>query len=291
LRVTKLKDYQYNMLDNLNLDHIAINVKENMDEAYQLFSELGFTLTPRGYHSLGSINHSMVFNNDYLELIGTPRGKPVTRPELQKAKIGINGLVFKSDNIKKTYQHLVNVRLSNVPTRCFSRPVEINGIRREAKFETVSIKDNIFKAGRVYFCNHLTPNLVWIPEYKSHKNNVFEISEITVIDSNPLSILKKINKITDNVKIDKQEHSITVKTDDVKLILCDEKSFTERYNNFGEQIKLRKEMFGSLTLKTSSMLFLRKINPTNFLNIIKYEDKNKIQILLKDYNLILEFKY
>ena len=284
------KDRKNIMLDNLNLDHIAINVKENMDEAYKLFSELGFRLTPRGYHSLGSINHSMVFTNDYLELIGTPKGKAITRPELKKAEIGINGLVFKSDNIKKTYQHLINMRLSNFPPRYFSRPVEINGIEREAKFETVSIKDNIFKAGRVYFCNHLTQNLVWIPEYKSHKNNVFEISEITVIDSNPLSILKKINKITDNLKIDKLEHSITVKTDDVKLILCDEKSFKERYNNFCEQIKLRKEMFGSLTLKTSSMLFLRKINPTNFLNILKYEDKNKIQILLKDYNLILEFK-
>ena len=289
--MSQLKDRKNIMIDNLNLDHIAINVKENMDEAYQLFSELGFTLTPRGYHSLGSINHSMVFKNDYLELIGTQRGKPITRPELKKAEIGINGLVFKSDNIKKTYQHLVNVRLSNVSTRCFSRPVEINGIKREAKFETVSIKDNIFKAGRVYFCNHLTPNLVWIPEYKSHKNNVSEISEITVIDSKPLSILKKINKITDNIKIDKQENFIKVKTDEVKIILRDEKSFKEYYKNFGEQIKLRKEIFGSLTLKTSSMLFLRKINPTHFLNILKYEDKNKIQFLLKDYNFILEFKY
>jgi len=81
-----------------------------------------------------------------------------------------------------------------------------------------------------------------------------------------------------------------VKTGDVKLILCDKKFFKERFNNFGEQIKLRKEMFGSLTLKTSSMLFLRKINPINFPNILKYEDKNQIQILLKDYNLILEFK-
>ena len=277
------------MLDNLNLDHIAINVRENMDDAYQLFSKLGFSLTPRGYHSLGSINHSMVFKNDYLELIGTPRGKPVTRPELKKAKIGINGLVFKSDNIKKTYQHLVNVGLSNVPTRCFSRPVEINGIEREAKFETVSIKDNIFKAGRVYFCNHLTPNLVWIPEYKSHKNNVFEISELTVIDSNPLSILKKINKITDNIKIDKQENVITVKTDDIKISLYDKRSFKERYKNFGEEINLRKEMFGSLTLKTSSFLFLRKINQINFHNLLKFEDENKIQFLLKDYNLILEF--
>ena len=49
------------MPDNLNLDHIAINVKENLDEAYKLFSELGFTLTLRGHHTLGSINHSMVF--------------------------------------------------------------------------------------------------------------------------------------------------------------------------------------------------------------------------------------
>ena len=48
----------------LELDHIAINVKDNMDEAYQLFTQLGFILTPRGYHSLGSINHSMVFGNE-----------------------------------------------------------------------------------------------------------------------------------------------------------------------------------------------------------------------------------
>ena len=277
------------MLDNLNLDHIAINVKENMDEAYKLFSELGFTLTPRGYHTLGSINHSMVFKNDYLELIGTPKGKPITRPELKKAEIGINGLVFKSNNIKKIYQHLINMKLSNFPPRYFSRPVEINGIQREAKFETVSIKDNIFKAGRIYFCNHLTPNLVWIPQYKSHKNNVLGITEITIIDSNPLLVLENINKISNRIKIDKQENLITVKTNDIKISLYDRKSFKERYKNFGEEINLRKEMFGSLTLKTSSFLFLRKINQINFHNLLKFEDENKIQFLLKDYNLILEF--
>jgi hypothetical protein len=277
------------MLDILNLDHIVINVKDNMDEAYQLFSELGFTLTPRGYHSLGSINHSMVFKNDYLELIGTPRGQTITRPELKKAEIGINGLVFKSDDIKRTYQHLLNMKLSNIPPRNFSRPVEINGIENEAKFETVSIKDNVFKAGRIYFCDHLTPSLVWIPEYKSHKNNVLGITEITVIDSNPLSVLEKMSKITDKIKIDTHENFITVKTDDVKISLYDTKSFKERYRNFGEEINLRKEMFGSLTLKTDSLTFLKKMKQSNLSNILKYEDKNKVHILLKDYNLILEF--
>ena len=277
------------MLDNLNLDHIAINVKNKMNDAYQLFSELGFTLTPRGYHSLGSINHSMVFKNDYLELIGIPRGQSITRPELKKAKIGINGLVFKSNDINKTYQHLLNIQLSNIPPRNFSRPVNIKGIKNEAKFETVSIKDNVFKAGRVYFCDHLTPNLVWIPEYISHENNVLGITEITVIDSNPLSILENFKKIRDKIKIDAYENLITVKTDDIKISLYDMKSFKERYKKFDGNLNLRKEMFGSITLKTSSLVFLRKINQVNFLNILKCEDENNIQILLKDYNLILEF--
>ena len=277
------------MLNNLNLDHIAINVKDKMDEAYQLFSELGFTLTPRGYHSLGSINHSMVFKNDYLELIGIPRGQPITRPELKKAEIGINGLVFKSNDIKKTYQHLLNNQLSNIPPRKFSRPVDINGIENEAKFETVSIKDNVFKAGRIYFCDHLTPNLVWIPDYISHQNNVLGTTEITLIDSNPLSILNNFKKIKDKIQIDAYENFTTVRTDDIKISLYDMKSFKERYKNFGENLNLRKEMFGSIILNTSSLMFLRKINQFNFQNILKCEDENKIQILLKDYNLILEF--
>jgi hypothetical protein len=181
------------------------------------------------------------------------------------------------------------MKLSNIPPRNFSRPVEINGIENEAKFETVSIKDNIFKAGRIYFCDHLTPNFVWIPEYRSHKNNVLGITEITVIDSNPLSFLKKINKITDKIKIYTHESFITVKTDDIKISLYDTKSYKERYKNFGKEINLRKEMFGSITLETSSLLFLRKINQVAFPNILKCEDENKIQILLRDYNLILEF--
>jgi len=71
--------------------------------------------------------------------------------------------------------------------------------------------------------------------------------------------------------------------------LYDTKSFKERYRNFGEEINLRKEMFGSLTLKTDSLTFLKKMKKSNLSNILKYEDKNKVHILLKDYNLILEF--
>ena len=46
------------------LDHVVINVRRDMDPAEALCRSLGFTITPRGYHSLGSINHLMMFDTD-----------------------------------------------------------------------------------------------------------------------------------------------------------------------------------------------------------------------------------
>jgi len=52
------------------LDHVVIDVRDRMDEAARTFAALGFHLTPRGYHTLGSMNHLMMFRADYLELLG-----------------------------------------------------------------------------------------------------------------------------------------------------------------------------------------------------------------------------
>src|SRR5580692_2114904 len=56
------------------LDHVVVNVRDRIDEAAETYCRLGFTLTPRGYHTLGSINHLAMFGTDYLELIGVPEG-------------------------------------------------------------------------------------------------------------------------------------------------------------------------------------------------------------------------
>jgi len=68
------------------LDHLVINVLFDMDRAAALMSQLGFTLTPRGFHSLGSINHLMVFESHYLELVGLPSGTEVLRRDVLESR-------------------------------------------------------------------------------------------------------------------------------------------------------------------------------------------------------------
>ena len=58
------------------IDHVVILVRD-LDRAADTYARLGFTLTPRGFHSLGSQNHCVMFGNDYFELLAVPRPHPV----------------------------------------------------------------------------------------------------------------------------------------------------------------------------------------------------------------------
>src|SRR3954452_17603861 len=87
------------------LDHVVVNVRDRIEEAAETYRRLGFTLTPRGYHTLGSMNHLAMFGTDYLELIAAKPGDD-SRPEILAAPSGLNGLVFASENAEATYQAL-----------------------------------------------------------------------------------------------------------------------------------------------------------------------------------------
>jgi hypothetical protein len=166
------------------LDHVVIDVRDRMDEAAQIFGSLGFTLTPRGHHTLGSMNHLMMFGTDYLELLGFGTGG-ATRPELAPFPVGLNGLVFKTDDADTVYAHAAGAGLPILPVQSFSRPVDLGGIRRDARFRTTRLDPGKIAMGRVYFCEHLTPELVWRPEWQTHPNGAQSIARVVVATGEP----------------------------------------------------------------------------------------------------------
>ena len=105
------------------LDHVVVNARDRIDEAADTYRRLGFTLTPRGYHTLGSMNHLAMFGTDYLELIAVTPGDD-SRPEIMAAPFGLNGLVFGTEDATATYEALRRNEVPIDPPRQFSRPVE-----------------------------------------------------------------------------------------------------------------------------------------------------------------------
>ena len=195
------------------LDHVVVNVRDRIDEAADTYRRLGFTLTPRGYHTLGSMNHLAMFGNDYLELIAARPGDD-SRPEIMNAPIGLDGLVFGTEDAAATYEALRQHEVPIDPPRQFSRPVAIarpetrSGSRQafdkaetqqarigprkldgengnDAIFRTTRLPRGSTPAGRFYFCQHLTRDLVWRDEWRHHANGAVGVARAVIAAEEP----------------------------------------------------------------------------------------------------------
>ena len=166
------------------LDHVVVDVRDRVDEAVGYFASLGFLLTPRGRHTLGSVNHLAMFDTCYLELLGF--GEDGTaRPELMSFPVGLNGLVFKTADAESVHRQAAAAGLPVLPVQSFSRPVTIDGTTRDARFRTTRLDPGKITMGRVYFCEHQTPGLVWRPEWQTHPNGAHAIARVVVASANP----------------------------------------------------------------------------------------------------------
>jgi len=151
------------------LDHVVINARDRLDEAQAQYLRLGFTLTPRGYHSLGSINHLAIFGTEYLELLAIPPGS-TKRADVLDYPAGLHGLVFGTADSAAAY---AAVKEAGVPIGApmeFTRPVELEGGARDATFRTATLVPGTIPAGRIFFCHHFTRDLVWRDEWRHHAN-------------------------------------------------------------------------------------------------------------------------
>ncbi len=167
------------------LDHVAINVRDQIDAGAEAYRRLGFTLTPRGYHTLGSMNHLAMFGTDYLELIAVPPGS-TNRPDVMGAPFGLNGLVFGTEDSASVHAALTEAGVPCGPPLAFSRPVMLDdGTSGDASFRTVTLTPGTVAAGRIYFCHHFTRQLVWRDAWRHHPNGAIGIVRAVVSARDP----------------------------------------------------------------------------------------------------------
>lgn len=162
------------------LDHVVINVRDQLDAAEDLYRRLGFHLTPRGHHTLGSMNHLAMFGTDYLELIAVPPGK-TDRNDILAYPMGVNGVVFGTEDSDTLHGQLTAAGVPILPPNRFSRPVALPGGTRDAAFRTTRLDPAAVPAGRLYFCQHETRDLVWRDEWRRHPNGVTGVVSATII--------------------------------------------------------------------------------------------------------------
>lgn len=180
------------------IDHVLVNVNERLDEAAARYRALGFQLTPRGHHSVGSSNHLAIFGDDYFELLGYEPQNAARAAGAWGDVAGLAGLIFKTqdaDALNAALRERRIARLTDGP-QALSRPVDLpDGETREARFSTLHLDPATTPSGRIFFCQHLTPELVWRSEWQDHPNRVTAIAGVAIAAADPAASIGLLERI------------------------------------------------------------------------------------------------
>ncbi len=164
------------------IDHVVIAVTD-LDQSKADFQTLGFTLTPRGHHTMGSKNHCAMFHSNYFELLAVPSAHPVTRyySEFLCQGDGLAALALKTDDATGFYAELQDAGISSDAPVDFSRPVNLPEGVRDAAFRIAQVGIGETPGGRAFACQHFTRDVVWRPEYQVHPNGVLGLQGISLL--------------------------------------------------------------------------------------------------------------
>ncbi|AVO43938.1 VOC family protein [Phreatobacter cathodiphilus] len=186
----------------LGADHVVVTVRD-LDAAAKAWAAIGFTMSPRGTHSphLGTGNYTTMFGEDYLELLGvlteTDQNKP-TRDFLAKRE-GIERTAFTTDDAAGGAAELKARGLEPLGPVHFGRPVDLpGGGTGEAKFNVFRWPLDQNPGGmRIFACQHLTRDTVWIPEIMTHANGAKRIARIEILTADPKAAAEKMAGLID----------------------------------------------------------------------------------------------
>jgi catechol 2,3-dioxygenase-like lactoylglutathione lyase family enzyme len=235
------------------LDHVVINARDDMDKAADVYRRLGFTLTERGYHSLGSINHLAMFGTDYLELIAVPKGATSGRLDLLNFPFGLNGLVFGSEDSAVTYAALNKAGVPVEPPVEFTRPVKFEGGQGDARFRTIRMKAGVVPYGRVYYCHHFTRDLVWRDEWRHHKNGSVAVARVLLVEPDPAKAVKLYADMFGPETIRDMKGGKTVVVGNSRVDIITEAALKEQFDKACPDPLGRPAYMAGLTFRTVSL--------------------------------------
>ena len=170
------------------IDHVVIAVRD-LERAQETYARLGFTLTPRGFHTLGSANHCIMFGNDYIELLALPVEHPAMRyyADFLSRGEGLAAVALASADADAAYAEFVADGIEADAPLDFSRPVRLAEGERDAAFRIVQMPPAQTPGCRSFVCQHRTRDLVWRPEYQSHAIGATGLAALAVIAEDPVT--------------------------------------------------------------------------------------------------------
>lgn len=188
--------------DTLTLDHAAHFVPD-IDAAGAALEKLGFTLTPFSAQSVrpesggepvpaGTGNRCMLFQQGYLEILAPTHDTPNAgqlRAAIQRYT-GMHLIAFGTDDAVADHTRLTQQGFGPLP------PIALQREGGTIRFTVVRVPPGTMAEGRVQYCQHHTPELVWQKRWIHHRNGITGLTGIILCVADPEEAARRYARFT-----------------------------------------------------------------------------------------------
>jgi len=185
----------------LGLDHVVVLVRD-LSTARENFQRLGFTVSERGVHSpeLGTANHTIMFQDNYLELLGIVEETPFNAPwrHILEQREGLVGIAVATSDATAARSAFSARSVEATPVREYSREVCHHGrTLGTASFASTHIDQGSTPGSILFACEHRTRELLWLPDLMTHTNGAERICAVSLVSDAPRQLAECYGRVLD----------------------------------------------------------------------------------------------
>lgn len=190
------------VITELNLDHVAHFVPD-LERAGAELEKLGFTLTPfsaqsHGATQAGAGNRCAMFKRGYLEFLtptaDTDIGRQL-RAEITRY-VGPHLIAFGTAAPEADHQRLAGMGFGPLGPIALQREIETVNGRATARFTVVRVPPGTMAEGRIQYCQHHTPELLWQSRWLAHANGAVALNGVILCVADPEEAARRYTRFT-----------------------------------------------------------------------------------------------
>ena len=192
----------------LNLDHVAHFVPDS-DAASAALEQLGFTLTPFSPQShrlqpggplvpAGTANRCVMLESGYVEFL-TPTGHTPIADQLRagiQRYIGVHLVAFGTSAPDADHERLAREGFDPLAPVALQRPISTATGEQTARFTVVRVPPGRMPEGRIQFCQHHTPELVWQSRWLQHRNGAVALAAVILCVADPQEAAERFSRFS-----------------------------------------------------------------------------------------------
>lgn len=229
------------MIQSRGIDHLVLAVRD-LDAANDVYTRLGFTLTPRAVHPWGTGNHLVQLQGNFLELLGVvePARIPAVATggfsfgaysrDFVARREGLSMLVFESRDARADRDEFAAKGLSDLPLFDFARDARLpDGATARVAFSLAFVVDPHMPEAAFFVSQQHTPQFFWKPEYQNHVNGAQGVSEVVMVADDPLALGEFFAKLQGDAAVHGDEAGLRVTTARGRISVLTPAAFGARF--------------------------------------------------------------